>query len=146
MTRQLGDFIGVWQVQREIHDTAAGQVITAEGRAEFRPDGEGALIYDEALDLRLPNMPKPLQATRRYVWRDLGAGMVQVCFDDMRHFHHIDLTAPTPQDSHDCPPDWYDGSYDLRGWPRWSATWRVKGPRKNYTMITEFGQMGQNGD
>jgi len=43
-----------------------------------------------------------------------------------------------PAAEHDCPPDHYRVRYDFRSWPRWQADWRVRGPRKDYTLGSAY--------
>ena len=79
-----------------------------------------------------------MQATRRYLWRDGGAGTIDVLFEDGRFFHRFDAEDPAPGASHDCAPDSYRVRYDFRAWPRWQAEWRVTGPRKDYAMVSRY--------
>ena len=62
-----------------------------------------------------------MRAERRYLWRDGGAGTIEVLFEDGRFFHRFDAEDPEPAAEHDCPPDRYRVRYDFRAWPRWRA-------------------------
>jgi hypothetical protein len=129
-------FAGVWHIERVIEDVRAARTGTLTGEARFAltPDG---LAYVEEGTLAFPDSP-PMQATRRYLWRDGGSGTIDVWFDDGRFFHRFDAEDPAPAASHDCPPDSYRGRYDFRAWPRWQAEWRVTGPRKDYGIVSRF--------
>ncbi len=129
-------FSGTWQVQRQIRDRAAGQVISGAGSARFTPDGADRLIYDEELVLDVPGQTA-ITGTRRYLWHGVGQ-QVQVLFADGTPFHAIRLEDPFSADTHHCAPDLYEGRYDFSQWPRWDARWRVSGPRKDYLMVTTF--------
>lgn len=131
----LSDFEGRWRITRRIEDAKAGGTGVFEGMAVYAPDGDG-LRYDEVGELRLPDGPG-MKATRRYLWRE-GDGALEVFFEDGRDFHRIDLSAPVATAFHDCPPDWYEVSYNFTHWPEWRAIWRVRGPRKDYTMISDY--------
>ena len=39
---------------------------------------------------------------------------------------------------HDCLPDFYEVSYNFTHWPEWRSIWRVRGPKKDYTMISDY--------
>lgn len=131
----LADLVGVWGLERWIDDHRAGQGIAVSGMAEIAPHGAGAL-YDERAEMHLPGQP-PLTATRRYLLEGDGPAL-RFLFEDGRYFHVLDLAVPAPRCHHDCPPDSYDVAYDFAAWPEWRATWRVTGPRKDYTMTTTY--------
>lgn len=133
---RLDSFKGRWRIRRRIEDAKAGGTGSFEGVAVFTP-APGGLAYEEAGELRLPDMAG-LQASRRYFWRDDGAGGVEVLFEDGRDFHRINLSGTVATAWHDCLPDLYEVSYNFTHWPDWRAIWRVTGPRKNYTMISDY--------
>lgn len=127
--RRLQDFKGAWRFERQIVH-ADGQHAQVSGRAVWRPEG-ARLVCEEAGEMRLAGHA-PMQVSRRYLWE---ADMA-VRFEDGRFFHHVppDGGAAT----HWCEPDRYDGRYDFSRWPDFRVTWRVRGPRKDYHMITDY--------
>ncbi|MES0823979.1 DUF6314 family protein [Ruegeria sp. SCP11] len=131
----LSDFEGNWSLSRTIHDARAGHVAQAEGHAVLHPSDDG-LIYDEEVSLHIPGQAE-MKGTRRYLWRDAD-DWIAIHFDDERYFHALKLGQSQSRDHHDCPPDSYDAVYDFSGWPIWSVSWTVKGPRKAYEMKTEY--------
>jgi hypothetical protein len=132
---RLEAFAGTWVIDREIEDLRAGRSGRFAGRAEFRPVPEGLAYREEG---RLELGGAPMTASRAYLWRDGGAGTIEVCFDDGRLFHRFCADEPAPAAEHDCPPDHYRVRYDFARWPRWRAEWRVYGPRKDYCTVTRF--------
>ena len=108
------------------------------GVAVLSRDGDG-LMYRETGDLQLGEM-SPIRAERSYLWRPGGVGRVTVAFADGRPFHDIAL-IPRPEAEHFCDPDQYSVRYDFGDWPRWTAVWRVKGPRKDYRMTTRYAPL-----
>ncbi|MEX0328555.1 MAG: DUF6314 family protein [Ruegeria sp.] len=131
----LSDFEGSWSLERLIRDAKAGQIVHADGSAEWRRDA-GGMIYDETVTLRIPGQPD-MKGTRRYIWREAG-DRIAIHFDDDRYFHALKLGQERVTDHHDCPPDSYDAEYDFTGWPRWTVRWTVSGPRKSYEMETKY--------
>ncbi|MEM7631273.1 MAG: DUF6314 family protein [Pseudomonadota bacterium] len=131
--RCLADFEGAWTLVREIVH-ADGTTGRFEGTARFAADANG-LAYEEAGALHL-GRAHPLHATQRYRWgHDLA-----VYFDDGRFFHHV---PPAGGDTgHWCDPDQYDGHYDFSGWPAFTVSWRVTGPRKAYRMRSRYVRAG----
>lgn len=137
---RLEAFAGDWRVEREIEDLRGGQDGRFVGHAGFVPAPEG-LRYREAGTLTLGG-GAAMTATRDYLWRDGGAGAIEVLFGDGRFFHRFLPEEPDPVAEHACPPDTYRVRYDFRRWPRWQAVWRVSGPRKDYAMVSRFRRAG----
>ena len=135
----LSAFAGRWDLRRTIRDRRAGRDGQGRGEAVLRPDAEG-LVYEETLSLQFPGAP-PMEARRRYLWRAAPQG-IAVSFEDGRPFHAIALGKAAPDAAHWCDPDSYAVRYDFAGWPRWRATWEVAGPRKDYSMITDYSPAG----
>lgn len=138
MTPRLDDFAGDWKVERVIDDRAGGQAGRFDGRGHFTPVGDGDLAYAEEGMLTLGS-GAPLRATRRHLWRAEG-GRIAVDYADGRPFHSFDPADPAAE--HQCGADLYAVRYDFADWPRWRAEWTVRGPRKDYTMTTEFVPLG----
>lgn len=167
----LAAFAGGWRLLRQITE-ASGRKARFEGRAEFAPAGpdspaadglvHGGLIYEETGVLHLPDAA-PMQASRRYLWRKAGPGPgagpgIAVYFPDGRFFHAFGVppegAAPhevaagsgaafsVVEATHWCDPDDYHVRYDFAHWPAWRAEWRVKGPRKDYVMLSEYRRDG----
>ncbi len=145
---ELNDFEGRWRMVRRIEDmrgkAGAGSDGLFDGIACFTAIS-GGLAYAEAGELRLPDQ-MGLRATRRYLWRAGAAGGVDVCFEDGSDFHHIDLNRKVATAWHECLPNFYEVSYNFSRWiderPGWRAIWRVRGPEKDYTMITDYLRAG----
>ncbi|MGS4915035.1 MULTISPECIES: DUF6314 family protein [Mameliella] len=136
VARDLGAFLGDWQVSRQIRqdDGARGRF---EGTARWQADGTGA-IYCERGQVWLGGQG-PFVAERSYRWdADLT-----VYFEDGRLFHQVPAQGGAV--AHWCPPDQYDGHYDFSDWPRWSLRWRVSGPRKAYQSLTRYTLPGGSG-
>lgn len=134
MTRQLADFIGTYDVSRVIKDARAGATSQFEGQAVIGPHDDDTL-YTETGHLILNE--QRFAAERRYIWRSKGA-RVDVAFEDGRAFHDFDLEVGGDATEHLCGSDMYRGGYDFSHWPRWSVTWTVSGPRKDYTSVTWY--------
>ena len=127
----VADFVGVWNITRQIIDHRTAQVLQGAGRATIA-DG----VYREHITLTLAN-GTTVDGTRTYLWRD-GAGGIEISFEDGRPFHVIGFDTAHVQ--HGCPPDQYDGHYDFTAFPVWTTLWRVKGPRKDYEMTTRYSK------
>ncbi|MEL7013494.1 MAG: DUF6314 family protein [Pseudomonadota bacterium] len=134
--RSLMDFAGVWTITRRIEDRLAG-LGRFEGAAQFASDDAG-LRYVEDGVLTL-STGASMRAERAYLWREGEAGLIDVLFDDGRPFHRFDPNAGGAGERHYCDPDIYDVVYEVDDWPNWSSTWTVTGPRKNYTLRSDYG-------
>lgn len=129
------DFAGDWRLARVITDRHSGMDGTLTGMATL--SGQGAdLRYDETGRLTLKSGPV-MEATRTYLWH-IGAGLVTVKFGDGADFHSFVPAGQAPGTTHLCGADLYDVTYDFRDWPQWRATWTVRGPRKDYTSVSDY--------
>lgn len=132
----IDDFEGSWSLSREITDQLAGQNGKLIGTARFVRRGPGALHYEEAGKLELAD-GTVLEAERRYIWQFVE-DRVDMTFDDGKAFHSFVPRGYVSGTEHPCGDDIYNVRYDFVVWPRWRTVWLVKGPRKDYTSITEF--------
>ena len=129
----LEELEGRWQVSRVIADARAGLEGRFEGEAVWTPDADG-LVQEERGVLRYGEAA-PMQATRRYLWRE-AAGALNVFFEDGRAFHTVPTTGE--EALHDCPPDSYRVRYTFENAMQFSTRWHVAGPRKDVVLTTEF--------
>jgi Family of unknown function (DUF6314) len=135
---RVESFAGTWRLERTIEDVRAGRTGRLTGAARFAP-ADGGLACHETGTLAFPGAA-PMRAERRYLWRDGGAGTIEVLFADGRFFHRFDAEAAEPAAVHDCAADTYRVRYDFRAWPRWQAAWRVTGPAKDYAMVSAYSR------
>lgn len=168
---QLSDFQGAWTLIRDITDFRDAQNARLTGRCDFfaqpeqsqasmsgqhplqgashataqdTPQAPLTLVQHEVGELRVARAATALSAERKYLWQEQrgdAPAQIAVFFEDGRPFHSFDPALATPAASHDCPPDVYEVTYDLSAWPQWQATWRVRGPRKDYLSITHYAPL-----
>ena len=131
---RLADFLGCWQIARRIEDRLLATTGAFEGMAEFVPVPEG-LAYHEQGMLTLGGAA-PLRAERRYLWRAGPDGRIIVDHGDGRPFHAFHPADPAAR--HLCGADDYAVRYDFGDWPRWRTHWTVRGPRKDYRMVSHY--------
>jgi hypothetical protein len=129
------DFAGDWQLTRAITDRLGGMDGELIGMATLTGQG-GGLRYDETGRLTLKSGPV-MEATRSYHWH-FTEGIVRVQFADGADFHNFIPSGEAVGTTHLCGADLYDVVYDFRTWPKWTATWSVKGPRKDYTSVSRY--------
>lgn len=133
---RLADFEGDWRIDRTISEHPGTSRF--DGLVRFVPHADG-LDCTESGTLIRPD-GSSFEASRRYLWSESGE-RIRVAFSDGRPFHDFSCAVLRPRAMHDCPPDTYAVVYDFRRWPLWSATWRVTGPRKDYTMRSRFARL-----
>lgn len=134
MRLKLADFEGEWGISRRIFQATGTAHFT--GRAVFLPDGAGLHYHEEGL-MHLPGTA-PMRAERDYLWRQTDDG-IAVLFADGRPFH--DFRSDAPEAAHWCDPDDYRVRYSFGLWPEWQAEWRVRGPRKDYRMVSRYSPL-----
>ena len=141
MKLKIADFEGLWHVRRMISDHLAGQSGIFTGTATLSPRGGGLWDWSESGVIALGGS-RPMSAARRYLWRPEG-DRIAVLFEDGRPFHDF---APdgAPEAAHRCAPDDYRVRYDFSRWPDWQAEWVVKGPRKDYRMLSQHARSAKD--
>ncbi len=130
---------GVWRLTRTLEDRRAGQRGRLDGRAVFAPAGAG-LVYRERGVLCLGAFTGP--AERVYRYRFPAPGRAEVVFEDGRPFHDLDLSHGRWSVAHRCRDDLYRGSFEIEGRDRWTAVWRVLGPRKDQVLRGRYDRAG----
>lgn len=144
-----GYFAGAWRMRRRIDDKRGGRRGAAKGEALFAADpntGDGFLIYREALLIDYGGRRWP--GHQETIWRFKKESGPQLCFSDGRSFcdmafaRYGDLwRAPL---THLCGDDTYEGEISITDRNTWRLIWRVTGPRKGYTLDTEYRRVGDN--
>lgn len=130
------DFLGHWQVDRQITDRHSGMTGAFAGAAVLAPSGADGADYAETGQMRY-GAGAPMLASRRYIWQFLP-DRVQVRFADGGAFHDFIPMGQAAGSDHLCGADDYRVIYDFTAWPHWRAIWQVSGPRKDYTSITDY--------
>lgn len=130
--KRLLNLEGRWRVLRDIDDRLAGLTGQFEGEALWSLDTDG-LVQTETGVMTYGTAP-PMQATRRYLWRE-DAGGLHVFFDDGRPFHTV--PPPGKEALHDCPPDTYRVRYSFAA-DTFTTIWHVTGPRKDAVLSSVF--------
>ena len=133
---RLADFAGTWRVERRISDFLARTGGRFDGTADFAANGSG-MIYREDGELRFGGA-RAARAGREHLWSEAD-GRIFVEFPDGRAFHDF-APGPAAEAAHFCAPDEYRVAYRFSDWPRWSAVWRARGPRKDYRMVTFYSR------
>lgn len=131
------DFLGEWQITREITDFRILEAGTLEGMATFTPT-EAGLRYFERGTLSFAG-GAPLVAERSYLW-SFTETEVFVAYADGAPFHSFARAGGPEATPHLCGEDLYHGTYSFVGFPDWQVTWTVKGPRKDYRSITRYAR------
>ena len=138
---------GVWDLTRTLEDRRAGQRGRFDGRAVFAPAGAG-LAYRERGVLRLGAFTGPAERVHRYRFPAPGRAparapaRAEVAFEDGRPFHDLDLSQGRWSVVHRCRDDLYRGRFEVEGRDRWTAVWRVSGPRKDQVLCGRYDRVG----
>lgn len=135
MKLTAADFVGRWQIQRQITDLRILESGTLEGEAIYT-DVDGVLHYNERGTLRFAG-GAPVLAERRYRWI-FEENDVRVTHDDDTPFHSFARVGASEATPHLCGADMYNGTYAFARFPDWQVTWTVKGPRKDYRSVTQY--------
>jgi len=131
------DYVGTWQITREITDFRILESGKLVGEATFAR-ADGGLAYHEKGMLSFAGCA-PMVAERRYFWTFTEEDVL-VSYDDGSPFHSFACTGGPKSTPHLCGEDLYEGTYSFVRFPQWQVTWTVKGPRKNYRSVTQYAR------
>jgi hypothetical protein len=122
--------LGPWSLHRTIEDRLAGETTTVTGTLTLERAGD-EVAWHEAGEWERRGARLPVERTLRVVRRD---SLWWVLFEDGREFHPW---SPGVEVVHPCGADTYRGL--VEGTPEaWRVTWEVRGPAKDYTMVSDL--------
>ena len=134
----LSGLLGSWAIERRVDDGA-----TLAGVARFTRSGDDEAIYHETGTLRL-STGQEVAAERAYVYRQCSDGLA-VFFDEHPQslFHKVALVRDAGgclhgDAEHICAADLYLTRYQFDSPTRFRVRHRVRGPRKDYTIVTVY--------
>ncbi|MDQ0675911.1 hypothetical protein QFZ36_003472 [Pseudarthrobacter siccitolerans] len=128
---------GLWKVQRDLLDRAAGTRGTFSGVVHFVPADDGGLALREEGTMRWPTFTGP--ATRDYVLKTTARpDALDFFFPDGRPFHSMSFSPEANLDQHWCDPDTYRVAYHYTDANSFSYSWDVLGPRKNLLLTSRL--------
>ena len=128
---------GEWEIVRRIPGTAR-----LRGAAVFSSIGENRLAYKETGRLVLNN-GQTTNAEREYIFTSAPGGF-DVFFNDRpeRLFHEARIKEHKHKlvatGEHLCINDKYRARYQWYSNNKFSVSYRVKGPKKDYCMVTMY--------
>lgn len=129
----LSALFGDWHIERRITDHALGVTGSFTGTGRWTPAG-AELAYAERGELSFNGHRGP--ASRSLIYRGRPDGTVDVLFADGRYFYLLDPRPGRWQARHDCGRDVYELSGRRLGAGRLEEHWRVRGPGKDYEIMT----------
>lgn len=130
--------IGAWRVTRHIDDRRGGGTARFDGESTFLAVGDG-LNYAESGCLTIGGQAHDAAQTNH--WTFPADDIAEVQFADGRAFHTLILDGHAATATHHCTPDDYHGTYAFKSRDEWHLTWRVIGPRKDYTSRSVYTRL-----
>jgi hypothetical protein len=138
---------GHWAIQRHIEPGGA-----FKGVAVFSQRAADSLLYHESGTLTLDN-GIAVTGENSYVYA-LRNGVIEVSFATglSRGMHFIDIALPDQSsgampfeciDRHHCRLDTYDATFSMQSATRFTMTYVVRGPAKDYVSRSEYHRLGE---
>jgi hypothetical protein len=137
----LAYLAGRWRVRRSVRDHTGGDEGRFEGGTVFSPLDGGGLLHHESGTFTWRGVPRPAERTLRFLPGD-APGTADVRFADGRPFHALDLTSGRYVADHPCAADRYRGEFTVLDENHWRTVWRVGGPAKDLTLVTDYAREG----
>ncbi len=124
---------------RRISDARADMMGRLTGWAVFTSSADG-LIHEEKGDLSFGAYRGPVARRYHLAIESPFTGMVRHW--DGSLFHALDLVSGTAGILHRCGEDHYRGRYRVLDENRFTVSWQVTGPRKQYRLATLYRRAG----
>lgn len=122
---------------RQISDHRAGLDGWFRGQARFLPAADDQMLqYHEDGELQFGSHRGPAVRSLIYCGRPDGAADVR--FADGREFYLLDLRSGLSQAEHLCRADKYLVTVTRLGPDKFTESWRVVGPDKDYGLHTTY--------
>ncbi len=136
----LSSLRGSWKIERTItHRFPIIESYQATGSAKFSLEEVHTLHYEEEVKLRNLRTKDVFQSTQQYVYRyDAVLDTLTKHFSDGRLFYKLEISDNGASGYHLCQEDHYSAEYLFESQENFSLTYLVKGPRKDYTMQTQY--------
>jgi hypothetical protein len=145
--------LGAWHIDRRIDDHVMGVSGSFAGGGRWTPAGaelvhgpdlvhRAELAYEERGELRFNGHRGP--ASRSLIYRGRPDGTADVLFADGRYFYHLDQRPGSWSARHDCGRDVYELSARLLRSGSFEERWRVRGPGKDYEIMTALVRDGED--
>jgi hypothetical protein len=141
MPDALAFLAGAWRIERRITDHALGVSGSFTGLARW-VSSAGDLVYTEQGELSFNGHRGP--ASRSLTYRGRPDGTADVLFADGRYFYHLDPRPGRWQARHDCGRDVYELTARRLGTGSFEEHWRVRGPGKDYEIMTTLVRDGED--
>lgn len=129
-------FAGTWALERRIDDKRGVMSGDLRGRAVFTPEQADARTLCLAEDGRYETAHGAFEARQTTIWRFSEHGPIDLRFANGRFFCRFIFAEGRATATHLCGDDRYEGSATILGANSWRLTWRVCGPRKDYTSTS----------
>ncbi|WP_189323969.1 DUF6314 family protein [Streptomyces flaveus] len=137
----LAYLAGSWRVERSVRDLASGAEGTFSGTTEFEPLTEGGLLHHESGTFVWQGVARPAERTLRFL-PGATPSRADVRFADGRPFHDLGLASGRHTADHPCAADLYRGEFSVYDANHWRTVWRVGGPAKDLTLMTDYTRVG----
>lgn len=125
------DLLGSWSLDRRIEDRRSGELLHVTGTAVLEQVGAGEVRWQEEGQLERADGHRAPVSRELRVLRDGEAWTVHLPYG--APFHRWEVDAPL---THLCGRDVYRGRMERPSALRWSVTWQVTGPAKDYRSVS----------
>ncbi|MFT0891039.1 DUF6314 family protein [Pseudochelatococcus sp. G4_1912] len=140
----LHQLIGLWELERQVIASTGTQIVCMNGIARFAPiEGDISRYYEEGTLETSDGTQPSISFSRRYLYCAEPNGLV-IFFDETpRRLFQRFTTIKTGDGwegaaEHACAPDTYRSLYRFELPHGFAITHHVEGPRKAYTIITNY--------
>ncbi|MBT4879691.1 MAG: hypothetical protein HON43_01795 [Alphaproteobacteria bacterium] len=135
-TTNLFSFLrGQWTLARSVTDFRDEKTFSLKGIASYEGDFP-ILIYNEEGKGIGPQFENDFFQSYTYKFNTISTA--DILFTDGRFFHELCLEKGPCLTEHKCNQDIYQGSFTCLSHTQLKMCWHVKGPRKDYEIISTY--------
>lgn len=133
----FGYLAGSWTIGRDVTCLRTRTHGRFEGELRCDREPAGSLLMHERGTLNWSGVRREAFRTTRAVATG-EPGVAEVCFEDGRPFHDLDLRTGDWTAVHHCGADTYRGSFAVADSNTWTVVWRVHGPDKELRLASRL--------
>ena len=144
---KFGNLEGNWSIKRHIIDLSCVALGFGNGKASFVRAGnnKNVLLYDEILDLHLVGCKPHSGARQEYKFiYDIKADSISKYTSSENLMYRFEMGGEGATGTYLCNRDKYVAFYNFTDNNRFTLIYKVSGPEKNYTIITEFEKINED--
>ena len=125
---------GTWKIKRQLSDKG-----TAAGTATFAKESDDQLLYSEKVDVNFRDAADLLHTHQEYKFTyDPGTNLITKYTRSNDKMYDLQFHDKQATGTYLCIKDTYHAKYEFTSDTKFTLTYIVNGPEKDYSIVTVF--------